>query len=111
MKISGPNTLPAEHIALVGGISNAWAHLEFQVDRGIWTLLRTQHQLAACVTAQLSYVQPKIKSFTALVELHGGSKRTLDDIKAFNSDRISGLQEARNRSTHDPRMIDVATRL
>lgn len=109
MKISGPNALPAGHAALMGGITNAWAQLEFEIDRGIWTLLGSQHQLAACVTSQLNYVHPRIKAFIALVHLHGGDNQTIRELNTFYQDRISGLSELRNRSVHDPRMLDYDT--
>jgi hypothetical protein len=110
MKLSGSYVLPEDHAAIIGRISDAWAHLEFQIDRGIWTLLATQHQLAACVTAQLSFIHPRIKAFISLIEIHGGKQDTIDELNKLYGKQISALSEKRNRSVHDPRMVDKDTR-
>jgi hypothetical protein len=108
MKISGPFAMPEDYAAVIGRIAEGWAQLEFQIDRGIWTLLRTQHQLAACVTAQLISVHIRMRAFIALVELHGGSEATLACLRSF-SGKVSALQEKRNRAVHDPRAVDKAS--
>lgn len=100
----GKFTLPESHAASIGRISDAWAQLEFQIDLGIWDLLETEQQLAACVTAQLSFIHPRIKAFISLVEVHGASKKIIKKLTSLYSDEISALSEKRNRSVHDPRM-------
>jgi hypothetical protein len=105
-KVSGPYVLPEEHAAMIGRIADAWAQLEFQIDRGTWTLLRTDQQRAACVTAQLTAVHQKMRAFIALVEVLGGNNGTISGLKKLNGEILSGgLQEQRNRAVHDPRML------
>jgi hypothetical protein len=111
MKVFGPFIMPDEHAAVIGRIAEGWAQLEFQIDRGIWTLLRTEHQFAACVTAQLSSVHFRMKAFIALVELHGGSEATLVCLRRFSGNVLSSLQERRNRAVHDPRARDKGSAL
>lgn len=93
MKLRGSYVLPEDHAARIGRISDAWAHLEFEIDRGIWTLLATQHQLAACVTAQLSFIHPRIKAFISLVEIHKGQQTTIDELSKLYGKQISTLSE------------------
>jgi hypothetical protein len=62
----------------------------------------------ACITAQLISVHPRMRAFTALVELHNGGAQAVKDLKAFTGS-IGGLVEKRNRCVHDPRMSDMAT--
>lgn len=101
-KITSPYIVPDDHVALVGRIAGAWAHLEFEIDVGIWRLTNTAQQLAACITSQLMSVHPRIAAFKGLVQVRGGSQKSVDDINTFYGN-ISGLVERRNRVVHDTR--------
>jgi hypothetical protein len=109
-KISGPNVMPDSHAVWIGRVADAWAQLEFQIDRGIWTLLRADQHIAACVTAQIISLSPRWKAFTALLEVSGASKETITKLNRFRDCTLSGLLEERNRAVHDPRMVDKATK-
>jgi hypothetical protein len=104
-KIAGPFVMPDANAAMIGRIADAWAQLEFQVDRGIWTLLRAPQQFAACLTSQMLSIHPRMKAFIALVEIQGASAKT---IRALNKiyGEMGALSEARNRAVHDPRLVD-----
>lgn len=108
-KIHGPDSIPDTHAALMGHLANAWAEFEFEIDQGIWALTNTAQQLSACITSQLISAHPRMKAFIALVEVRGGSKKTIDALKRFNGNTVSGLAEMRNRRIHDPRYKDRAT--
>jgi len=108
-KIAGPYTMPDDHAALIGRIAESWGQLEFQIDLGIWALSAAPQQFAACITSQFMSAHPRINAFIALAELNGASEKSIDEVKAFNTKRIAGLTERRNRAIHDPRMKDKAT--
>ncbi len=101
-KITGPYTIPDDHISLVGRIAGNWAHLEFEIDFGIWHLANTHQQLAACITSQLMSIHPRLKAFIALVEVRAGSAASVKALKSFQGS-IADLVELRNRTVHDPR--------
>lgn len=105
-KIRDERSLSDEYAAQIGRVSDAWAQLEFRVDLGIWELMQTEHQIAACVTSQFLSIHPRLKAFIALVTVLGGAKATIDKLNSF-SGSISGLVEKRNRSVHDPRYRDA----
>ena len=109
-KMSGPNVMPDAHAAWIGRVADAWAQLEFEVDRGTWNLLRADQQIAACVTAQIFSLPARWKAFIALLQVRGASKETVRGLGSFHGNTLSGLLEARNRAVHDPRMVDRATK-
>src|SRR5262245_32022742 len=94
---------------MIGRIANAWAQLEFEIDRGIWDLIGAPQPLTACVTSQMFSIHPRMRAFIALVEVRGGSTDTLAALKKFSDKHVSGLVEPRNRAVHDPRMLDRDT--
>lgn len=97
--------IPGDRLAAIGRIANAWAALEFAVDQTSWQLAGVPHMVGACLTAQMFAMQPKFRALVALAELRGLSQSTINKLNQFNAKRISGLQESRNRSVHDTRMI------
>lgn len=107
-KLSGPDAIPVEHLALIGKVADAWSQLEFQIDVAIWHLAATEQQLSACITSQFMSIHPRLKALTALVTVRGGSEQSISDIQSF-SGRVSGLAEKRNRCVHDPRYRDRTT--
>ena len=110
MKLKGDLVLPDDYAALIGRIVEAWAHFEFEVDVGIWRLMGTPDELAACVTSQLNSMHPRFYAFIALAQVSGANKRTVGKLKAFFGERVAGLGERRNRSAHDPRMVKKSDR-
>jgi hypothetical protein len=104
----GPYVIPDDHAALVGRVADLWAQFEFQIDLGIWRLANTHQQLAACITAQLQSIHPRLKAFGALVAVSGGSEESIKDVSRFQGS-ISGLAERRNRAIHDPRYRQNST--
>lgn len=109
MELEGNLTLPDDYASVIGRIVEAWGHLEFEVDIGIWKLLATPQQLSACVTSQLNFIHPRFNAFIALVQVSGASQKSVDELKSFYAKRISGLAEKRNRAAHDPRMVKTAS--
>jgi hypothetical protein len=107
-KTLGPFTMPDPHATAIGRIAETWAQLEFQIDRGIWELVGVEHQLTACITAQLMSAHPRMKAFTALAEVRGASDTTLSKLNTFAA-KIGGLSEKRNRTVHDSRTVDKTT--
>ncbi len=107
-KISSPYAVPDKHVALMGRVADTWAQLEFQIDQGIWYLAGPEQQLIACITAQLISVHPRLRAFTALVAIRGGSEQSVRDLNTFTGN-VSGLSDQRNRTVHDPRFVDKAT--
>lgn len=104
-----PTNIPESHLAAIGRIANNMAQLEFQIDLGIWTLIGANQQLTACLTAQFISPIPRLKAFTGLCEVLGGSPDSIAKLNTF-SGSLSGLIEWRNRLLHDPRMIKKRTR-
>jgi hypothetical protein len=109
-KVSGPYIMPKEHAEMIGRVADAWAQLELQIDRGIWTLLGTHQQLAACLTVQMISVHPRIKALVALLHVLGASPETIKGFGTLYGQTLSGLSDQRNRAVHDPRMIDKVSR-
>jgi hypothetical protein len=105
MELEGDLTLPDDYASLIGRIVEAWGHLEFQVDFGIWKLLATPQQLSACVTSQLNFIHPRFNAFVALAQVSGASQKSIDELNTFYGKKVSGLAEKRNRTAHDPRLI------
>ena len=101
--------IPADHLAAVGRIANAWASLEFVVDQTTWGLAAIPHMVGACMTAQLLSIQPKFNALIALAQLRGLSTETVNRLKKFQSVRIGRLQQGRNRAVHDVRVLHNAT--
>ena len=106
MELEGSLTLPDDYASLIGRIVEAWGQFELQVDFGIWQLLATPQQLSACVTSQLNSMHPRFNSFIALSEVSGASQKSVKELKTFLALQVAGLIEKRNRSAHDPRMIN-----
>ena len=92
------------HYAAVAKANDAWADLEFEIDRTIWRLLRTSQPLGACVTSQLISVFPKLDALRALVEYLNFGDNVKKPLKSFHG-KISKLVSRRNRMIHDKRMI------
>jgi hypothetical protein len=107
-KTFGPFTMPDPHATAIGRIAETWAQLEFQMDRGIWALVGVEHELTACITAQLISAHPRMRAFTALADVRGASDTTLRKLNTFSGD-IGGLSEKRNRTVHDSRTVDKTT--
>ena len=104
--VSGDSEIPVDHLAAIGEVANAWAVLEFQIDLTIWWLMDTPQMVAACVTAQLMSIHPRLRALQALVNLRGGSRELGTQIASFAGE-LGGLVESRNRAVHDPRMAMV----
>lgn len=104
-----PSFIPVGHLAAVGRLANAWAYLEFAVDKATWALAGVPDMVGACMTAQMLSIQPKFRALIAVAELRGLSAPTIKDLRRFQQDRIGGLQEGRNRAVHDTRVIHRAT--
>ena len=100
-----PSFIPDEYLMAVGRIANAWAHLEFAVDRATWQLADVPHMVGACMTAQMFSMPTKMKALISLAELRGLSADTLSALRKFNSAKLAPLQEARNRHVHDTRLV------
>ncbi|MGH8336577.1 MAG: hypothetical protein ACRETL_07135 [Gammaproteobacteria bacterium] len=100
-------TIPEAHAAAIGRIANAWAVLEFEIDLAIWDLSGTFQMLAACMTAQLMSIHPRLKALHALIEAQNLGTRLSKEVATFAGD-ISSLVEKRNRAVHDPRMTVAA---
>lgn len=101
--------IPTEHLAAIGRIANAWSALEFAIDSTTWQLAMVPDMVGACMTAQMLSISSKMGALVALAELRGLSKASLDKLNKFTGGRISVLQEARNRTVHDTRMIHQGT--
>lgn len=106
--VSASATIPEAHAAAIGRIATAWAVLEFEVDLTIWKLSGTFQMLAACITAQLMSIHPRLRALQALVEAQNLPHKLSRDVATFAGE-TAALVEARNRAVHDPRMTVVAT--
>jgi|ERR1700689_2134183 len=106
--VEGKFVLPAKYAEAIGRIADTWAHLEFQIDLGIWELANVEQQLGACITSQFNSVIPRLRAFIALCELRGAKKKSVDSLKTY-SGNIGGFIDKRNRAVHDPRMIEQTT--
>lgn len=102
------SVVPEAHLAAIGHVANTAANVEFQIDLGIWNLVGSRQQLAACITAQLISPHPRLKAFTALAEILGASKARISELNTL-AGALGGLYEKRNRIVHDPRMIKQST--
>src|SRR5258708_12180963 len=90
---------------MIGRIEDAWEQLEFQIDRGIWTLIGAPQQYVACVTSQMLSVHPRMKAFIALVEVQGAKAKTIKPLQKIYGE-MGALSETRNPAVHYPRLID-----
>ena len=103
-----PFTVPDEHMAWVGRVADAWAHLEFHIDLGSWTLAQGEQQLMACMTSQITSPHGKLKAFIALAQLNGASDRIISELNSFVGS-VGRLADRRNRYVHDPRYVRNTT--
>ncbi len=102
--------IPEEHLAAIGIVASWWARLEFEVDRTTWRVVGIGDALGACMTAQISSVHGKLKALLAACGERGIEPKIIEQLSSFRG-AINGLTEARNRSVHDPRMVNQATNL
>jgi hypothetical protein len=102
------SVIPEAHLAAIGHVANTAANVELQIDLGIWALVGSRQQLAACVTAQLISPHPRLKAFTALAEILGATPGRIRELNTL-AGIIAGLYEKRNRIVHDPRMVKQDT--
>src|SRR5260370_35378382 len=75
--------IPDAHYAAMGKVADAWADLEFEVDRLIWHLLGTNQALGACVTSQMISIHPRLQALRALAELCEISKPVMERLGTF----------------------------
>jgi hypothetical protein len=101
--------LPDEHYIAIGKVCDAWARLEFDVDHSTRHLLQTPQAMAACVTAQIINIHPKLAALQALCSLFLGKEHDLCTELASFSGRLSGEADRRNRIVHDRRIISKQT--
>jgi hypothetical protein len=101
--------IPEAHYAAMGKVADAWADLEFEIDRLIWYLLGTNQAFGACVTAQMISIHPRLQALRALTELWEISKPIIDELGTFDGKAV-GLAETRNRLIHDKRLIQWKTK-
>ena len=101
--------IPDDHYAAVGRVSDAWADMEFEIDRLIWHLLQTNQALAACLTSQMISIHPRLQALRALVSLWELSEPILTELARLDGE-MSALAEKRNRSIHDKRLIRWKTK-
>lgn len=101
--------IPDAHYAAMGKVADAWADLEFEVDRLIWHLLGTNQAFGACVTSQMISIHPRLQALRALAELWEISEPVMDELGTFDGKAV-GLAETRNRIIHDKRLIQWRTK-
>jgi hypothetical protein len=61
--------IPGAHYAAIGRVTDAWADLEFEIDRAMWELMGAHQTFGACVTSQIISMQPKLRALRALLHL------------------------------------------
>jgi hypothetical protein len=90
--------------ALVGQVAAEWSHLEHELDRIIWALLKVLSSEAACVTSQLMGATPRYKTIIAQLTLRKASEpqfgKFIDTVNQLMQ-RSFDPQEKRNRIVHD----------
>jgi len=92
------------HYAAIGKVSDAWADLEFEIDRLIWRLMQTPQQFGACVTAQLTSIHPRMNALRALVGLWNLSASSQKKLSTWHGE-VAAMADTRNRLIHDKRYI------
>jgi hypothetical protein len=96
--------------ALVGRVAAEWSHLEHELDRVIWALLKVVSPEAACVTSQLMGATPRYKTIIAQLTLRKASEPNFEKfISRVNALMQSTFdpQEKRNRIVHDAWYYDT----
>jgi hypothetical protein len=93
--------IPDAHYAAIGQVTDAWADLEFEVDRVIWDLMGVQQPFGACVTSQIISIHPKLKALRALLHLWEADELA-NEIGSFAGSMYE-LADLRNRTVHDKR--------
>jgi hypothetical protein len=71
--------LPNSHFAAIGKVVDAWATLEFFINKSIWELMNVEQKTGACVTAQIGSIQQRMKALTSLIALYGGDEALIKD--------------------------------
>jgi hypothetical protein len=102
--------LPNSHFAAIGKVVDAWATLEFFINKSIWELMNVEQKTGACVTAQIGSIQQRMKALTSLIALYGGDEALIKDLNRF-ADSAAGLARQRNRVAHDPWWIQEKTNI
>jgi hypothetical protein len=100
------------HLKRVGAIASLWSQIELNLDIIIWTLLKTEQQLAACVTAQIGSASAKlrsIKALLALIDITGKHDAIKKSLNKFGND-IEAIQIKRNRAVHDTWQVSLTTK-
>jgi hypothetical protein len=106
---SDQSFIPADHLAEIGRITNAWAHFEFAIDRTTWDVCDLPHQLGACLTAQIHSARDKMNALIHACALRQFPEGLNEELREFR-DKVAGpLQTKRNRVVHDTRMIKQST--
>lgn len=98
------SVIPDDHYAAIGKVADAWADLEFEIDRTIWDLQGTSQPLGACATAQLVSILPKLDAVRSLTKYMGFAESIEKRLKTFSGE-IGPLVARRNRVIHDKRVV------
>ena len=95
---------PQDHLAAIGHVAVLWGYLEMEVDQMTWVAGGFDHQFAACVTAQMISIHPKLRALISLIWLRGVDEGLVKELRAFQGS-VGDLVDKRNRAVHDPRAI------
>jgi hypothetical protein len=94
--------------AAIGKVADAWATLEFIINKAIWELMNVEQKTGACVTAQIISIQPRLNALISLVTLNGGKQSLINDLNKF-AEKAGNLSRQRNRIVHDPWFVQGNT--
>jgi len=86
---------------LVGQIAHDWATLESLVNESIWEAADLDHQLGACITAQIFSLPSRLDALSLLLRARGASEELMSKVNRFIADSRRPT-ELRNRAVHDP---------
>jgi hypothetical protein len=97
-----------DHYAAIGTVVSNWAVLEVLMASLIWRLANVADYEGACITSQIGNSGRLIAALISLIKLDDASDELIDKYKKFD-DKTRKLQDRRNRITHDPWSLDLAT--
>lgn len=89
-----------------GLLANDWAMLEFKVNECIWRLANVNIVAGGCLTSYIFTMANRLTCLLSLMRLRGIKEDTVSKVNAF-SQRMHGTAEKRNRTIHDPIVLNM----
>lgn len=90
--------LPPKHYAAVGALVTDWAHLEFGIERLIWSLLNIRHREGRALTTGMQ-ARPKLDLLRILGKHYAPTEKIADNITEL-CDEAGALAAKRNDVAH-----------